>query len=162
MSALARAHALLEAEGADVVAGYRHDRGGEGLHRAIYSAVYNALIRAAFGLKVRDVNFSLKLVRREVFDLEGLHSTGSFIDAELLARAHLNGYRIAQMGVDYTARTRGTSTLSRPSVIVGILRELILFRAGRLGPKSPTRRDVPSHRAAAVPAVLEPVAEPTT
>ncbi len=160
MSALLRAYTLLEDEGADVVAGYRHDRGGEGARRALYSTVYNTIVRAVFGLRVRDVNFSLKLLRREVFDLEGLHSAGSFIDAELLARAHLNGFRIVQMGVDYTARTRGISTLSRPSVIAGILRELLLYRVGRLGPKSPTPRSGSVYSAPVVAPALEPVAEP--
>ena len=53
-----------------------------------------------------------------------LQSEGSFIDVELLAKAQRLGYYIIQFGVDYFPRERGTSTLSRPMVIVDILREL--------------------------------------
>lgn len=132
MRALAEAYDRLEASGADVVSAFRLGRGDEGLKRHVYSVVYNALVRAAFGLRVRDVNFSLKLFRRAVWDRAPLQSRGSFIDVELLARAHRNGFRITQFGVAYTPRLRGTSTLSRPSVIVGILREMALYRMGRL------------------------------
>src|SRR5690606_4871106 len=116
-----------------VVAGYRLTR-SEGFRRALYTAAYNGLVRLLFGLRVRDVNCPLKLFRREGFDAEGLHSTGSFIDAEILARARRNGFRIVEFGASYTPRTHGISTLSRPSVIVGILKELVAYRRGRLGP----------------------------
>jgi len=45
-----------------------------------------------FGLKVRDVNFSFKLVKREVLKKAKLHSQGSFIDAELLIEARKHGF----------------------------------------------------------------------
>ena len=37
-------------------------------------------------------------------------------------------YSIVQFGVDYFPRTRGVSTLSKPSVIVKILREAFALR----------------------------------
>lgn len=137
MMALYRAYEVMQEQKADLVAGFRFDRGSEGWHRLLYSFVYNHLVRLVFGLRVRDVNFSLKLFRRAVFDEGGLHSRGSFIDVELLAQAHRNGYRVVQLGVVYTPRTRGTSTLSRPSVILDILREMIRYRAGRLAAPEP-------------------------
>ena len=110
---------------ADVVAAYRHDRTGEGLQRLVYSHAYNSLIRAALGLRVRDVNFAAKLIKREVLDACPLVSEGSFIDVELLAKAERKGFRIIQFGVDYFPRSRGVSTLSSGPVILKILRELI-------------------------------------
>lgn len=159
MRVLAEAYTLLGRSGADVVSGYRLGRDGEGWRRHLYSAVYNRLVRLAFGLRVRDVNFSLKVFRRAVWEREGLHSTGSFIDAELLARAHRNGFRIAQLGVVYTPRVRGTSTLSRPSVIVGILRDLVRYRRGRLGPVPLPRLRAP-RASAVVPGVGAAVPSP--
>jgi glycosyltransferase involved in cell wall biosynthesis len=109
---------------ADVVSAYRFDRTAEGAQRALYSFVYNHLVRWALGVRVRDVNFAFKLVRRRVLDQVDLRSEGSFIDAELVAKAHRRGFRLVQFGVDYIARTRGTSSLSSPGVIVQMLREL--------------------------------------
>ncbi|MDH4145046.1 MAG: glycosyltransferase family 2 protein [Acidimicrobiia bacterium] len=119
-----RACRLLRIYEADVVAAYRLDRTGEGPRRALYSYAYNALVRAVFRLRIRDVNFAFKLIRREVLEAIELHSEGSFIDAELLCRAQAAGFQIIQFGVDYFPRSRGVSTLSSGSVIVKILAEL--------------------------------------
>jgi glycosyltransferase involved in cell wall biosynthesis len=120
----AKACRLLRMYRADIVSAYRHDRTGEGVVRALYSHVYNWLIRAAFGLRIRDVNFAFKLCRRRVFEHVRLESEGSFIDAELIARASRMGFRVIQFGVDYFPRTRGISTLSSFGVIRTMLREM--------------------------------------
>ena len=91
---------------------FRFDRTGEGSSRAIYTFFYNVLIRRMFGVRMRDINFAFKLCRREVLDHVTLESEGSFIDAELVVRAHNLGFQIIQFGVDYFPRTRGVSTLS--------------------------------------------------
>jgi len=123
-----RAIRLLRYYDADIVSAYRFDRTGEGYVRTVYSFFYNALVRVFFGLKMRDVNFAFKLCRRRIFDHVTLVSEGSFIDAELVIRASKYGYNIVQFGVDYFPRTRGVSTLSSPSVIVKILREMWQLR----------------------------------
>lgn len=130
---------LLRLYEADIVSAYRFDRTAEGVRRTVYSFVYNHLVRWTLGVRVRDVNFAFKLVRRRVLDNVELLSEGSFIDAELVAKAHRRGFRIVQFGVDYIARTRGTSTLSSPAIIGKILRELrVLYpeirRVDRLPP----------------------------
>lgn len=132
MSALRDAHDLLLERRVDLVNGYRANRGADSPRRRFYTGAYNVLVRAVLGIRVRDVNCPLKLFRREILEAESLQSNGSFIDAELLARARRGGFRIAELPVRYTPRVRGTSTLARPSVIVGILREMALFRVGRL------------------------------
>jgi glycosyltransferase involved in cell wall biosynthesis len=111
---------------ADFVTGYRLNR-EEPLKRKVYSRCYNWLIRLLFGLKVRDVNFSFKLVKQEVLKKARLRSMGSFIDAELLIEARKYGFRIKEMGVRYYPRTRGESTLATPGVIFKILDELWVY-----------------------------------
>lgn len=113
---------------ADVVSAYRFDRTGEGYVRTVYSALYNLLVRVLFRCRFRDVNFAFKLVRRRVLDAVQLRSEGSFIDAELMVSAKKMGFSVLQFGTDYFPRTRGVSTLSRPSVIVKILREAFALR----------------------------------
>ncbi|HEY2738190.1 MAG TPA: glycosyltransferase family 2 protein [Thermoanaerobaculia bacterium] len=130
----------LEVTRADVIAGYRLDRTAEGLRRTIYSYLYNSLIGVLFGWPHRDINFSFKLLRREVLEAVELNSEGSLIDAELIVKAKNLGFVIQQLGLDYFPRSRGESTLSSPSVIFKILRELI-----RLYPemRHPRRRQEP-------------------
>ena len=119
---------MLRLYDADIVSAYRFDRTAEGPRRAVYSYVYNHLVRWVLGVRVRDVNFAFKLIGRRVLDDIELVSEGSFIDAELVAKAHKRGFRVVQFGVDYVARTRGVSTLSSPAVIATIVRELRTLR----------------------------------
>ena len=128
MGELPRAVRLLRDYEVDIISAYRFDRTGEGSLRAVYTWVYNGLIKSLFGVKVRDINFAFKLCRTRIFDDIELKSEGSFIDAELVIRATRMGYQIMQMGVDYFPRTRGVSTLSSPGVILTILREMWSLR----------------------------------
>ena len=124
MKELEKACRLLRQYEADIVSAYRFDRTGEGYTRTVYSFFYNVLVRVFFGVRVRDVNFAFKLVRARIFEHVRLESEGSFIDAELIIRAQKLGYHVVQFGVDYFPRTRGVSTLSSPTVIAKILREM--------------------------------------
>jgi glycosyltransferase involved in cell wall biosynthesis len=128
MAEAAKAVRLMRIYQADIVSAYRLDRTGEGFRRLVYSYVYNHLVQLVFGLRMRDMNFAFKLVRRRVFDHIRLESEGSFIDVELLARAHRLGYQIVQFGVDYFPRTRGISTLSSNAVIAKIVGEMMTLR----------------------------------
>ena len=122
---LGKALRLMAIYDADVVSAYRFDRTGEGARRALYSYVYNTLVTAALRLRIRDVNFAFKLLRRRVVNAVELRSTGSFVDVELLAKADRMGFHIVQFGVDYFPRARGASTLSQPAVIAQLLREFV-------------------------------------
>ena len=126
---------------ADVIAGYRLDRTGEGFRRTVYSYLYNTLIGMLFGWPHRDINFSFKLLRREVLQSIELRAEGSLIDAELIVKAKNLGFVIQQIGLDYFPRSRGQSTLSSPAVILKIFRELY-----RLYPdmRRPQRRSPPA------------------
>ena len=123
-----RAVRLLQVQEADMLVAYRFDRTAEGTRRALYTWGYSVIIRALFGLKIRDVNFAFKLFRRSLLDRFVLKSGGSFIDAELVVRTLKAGGQIIQIGVDYFPRTRGESKLASGKVIVRILSELTSLR----------------------------------
>lgn len=146
---IGKAMRALRVTRADMIAGYRLDRTTEGFKRTVYSYLYNTLIGLLFGWPHRDVNFSFKLMRREVLEAVELRSEGSLIDAELIVKARNLGFVIQQLGLDYFPRSRGESTLSSPSVILQIFRELI-----RLYPemKRPRRRQPPQPAADPQPA----------
>ncbi|TFV67077.1 UNVERIFIED_ORG: glycosyltransferase family 2 protein [Bacillus sp. AZ43] len=142
MLELGRALRVLRHYEADMVSAYRLDRTGEGPRRAVYSFVYNNLVKAAFGTRVRDINFAFKLVRRHVLEAARPVSEGSFIDAELVIRAQKLGFHIVQIGVDYFPRSRGVSTLSSGSVIRRMLAEMRQLRTELAG-ITPVSRPAP-------------------
>ena len=103
---IARALPLLEE--ADVVIGYRVAR-YDTPRRAVYSWVYNRLIRLLFGVRVRDVNFSFKMVHRRALNCITLDASTVFIDGQILAEAHRYGFTIAELPVVYIPRKFGRS-----------------------------------------------------
>lgn len=123
-------HLLIRTSEETLVIGYRANR-GEGLRRWLLSKGYNLLCRAAFGLRVRDVNFACKLLPRRALNGMRLTSEGSFIDAELLIEGRKRGLRLIELPLTYYPRTRGLSTLSRPRVMIGILAEMIRYARRR-------------------------------
>ena len=133
MEALARAYRHLTDTGADMVAGFRTNRERYSLRRRVYSGTYNRMVRALLGVPLDDVGFALKLMRREVFEAADLQSDGGFADVELIARAYRMGARIERVGVAFTPRVHGTSTMAGPASVAGIVRDMVLFRLGRLG-----------------------------
>ena len=136
---IARALHLMEYLEADLICAFRHDRTSEGPRRIAYSYAYNLLIRALFGVAIKDINFSFKVIHRRVLEAVELRSQGSFIDAELVVKAIKKGFRVFQMGVDYFPRSRGTSTLSSPAVIAQMLKELTLLYPEVKHPGAPIR-----------------------
>ncbi len=137
LNELERALHLMSYLEADMICAFRFDRTSEGPKRILYSYVYNALIRNLFGINIKDVNFSFKVIHRRVLEAIELRSQGSFIDAELVCKAIRKGFRVFQMGVDYFPRTRGESTLASPSVIARMLRELVMLYGETKNPGEP-------------------------
>ncbi len=128
MMELKKAYRLMRYYDADIVAAFRFDRTGEGLRRLTYSYVYNILVKVLFHIRIKDVNFSFKLIRKGILEYLNLKSEGSFIDAELLIKAQRYGFKIIQFGTNYFPRSRGVSKLSSYRVILKIIHEMISLR----------------------------------
>jgi hopanoid biosynthesis associated protein HpnK len=133
----ARAALASFGDGDGLLIGYRLGR-AEGPRREIMSWTYNRLIRWGFGLRVRDVNFAFKLIRRRLLDQMGLRSEGSFIDAELLLEATRLGATLREVGIQYHTRVAGQSTAASYRVVLRIFGEMwrywLRLRAGHTGP----------------------------
>ena len=119
---------LAKATAENIVVGCRSNR-GEGRRRWLLSKVYNLLCDFVFGLHLTDINFACKIIPRSALSRMQLTSEGSFIDAELLLESRRVGLRTTEVPLVYYPRTRGQSTLSRPSVIVGILSAMMGYLA---------------------------------
>lgn len=110
----------------DIIIGSRIGK-RESMLKAFYSWAYNNLINFIFRLGIKDINFALKIFKREVLNDIQLKSEGSFINAEFLAKAKKLEFSIKEVNIGYNLRTYGVSRLSTPSVIGKILYEMIKF-----------------------------------
>ena len=101
-------------EEADLVVGYPRDW-VKTPRRQLYTAAYRALVRLLLGVRVRDVNFSFKLLRRELLERMELDARTGLIDAQLLAEAGRLGARRTEVEVAYQERRHGNSHFDHPS-----------------------------------------------
>jgi glycosyltransferase involved in cell wall biosynthesis len=107
---------LAEADHPDVVVGYRIKR-ADPFIRIAYARTYKLANRVFFGLTVRDVDCAAKLFRREALAGIRVESGGAFFSAELLIKVLKAGRSIVEVGVPHYARTAGSPTGAKPSVI---------------------------------------------
>ncbi len=128
MSDFARGFPLLQE--VDIVCGYRTNR-QDTFVRTLYSKIFNLLMRALFGVKVRDTQVGFKLLRKSVLDKVKLTTDSMFIDAELLIKAQKAGCHITELGVEYLGKPSGKSSVTFREV-VKIGTDLIKYRFGGL------------------------------
>jgi glycosyltransferase involved in cell wall biosynthesis len=100
--------------------------------RRLAAHAWNLLVRALFGLRVRDVDCAFKLVRRELVADLPLVSSGAMISTELLVRCLADGARLKQLEVRHRPRTAGRPSGNDPRVVLCAFRELSALRR-RLG-----------------------------
>ena len=101
----------------------RHDPWG----RRAGSKVYNAMASWVLGRRIRDVNCSMKLMRRSVLEMVDLHSNDWLIDAELMAAARHAGLDWGELPVSHRSRPGGESKV-RPADFARGLRGLWTLR----------------------------------
>jgi glycosyltransferase involved in cell wall biosynthesis len=110
----------------DAVVGYRLDR-HDTPRRWLYSKTYNFLIRLLFGVPVRDVNFSFKLVHRHALEKVSLSARSVFIDGELLAEMVHYRLKIAEIPIEYHPRQTGSSNFDSFSAAWNTLWEIASY-----------------------------------
>lgn len=100
----------------------------ESFKRRFFSWGYNGLINLLFGLNVKDINFSFKLLRREVRDKLNLISDRWFIDAELLCEIKRAGYKMKEIEIPYLIRAEGQSKANVGfKLAFDILKEMFIY-----------------------------------
>ena len=121
---------LAEIDQADLVIGYRKKR-AEGAIRQLNATSWRFLNFLLFGLKVRDIDCGFKLIKNQVLKkIPKLESNGATISAELLVKAKIAGFKIAEVPVSHYPRKSGRPTGADLRVIFKALFELF-----RLYPK---------------------------
>jgi putative flippase GtrA len=110
----------------DAVLGYRIDRKDTWV-RKLNAWGWKQLVRAVFGLRVRDVDCAFKLYRADFFRENHLETRGAMINAEILYKFTRAGYTYTQLGVHHLPRHGGRATGAKPSVILRAFREMFKY-----------------------------------
>jgi hypothetical protein len=101
----------------DLVAGFRVARRDSWRRRAAARA-WNVLMRWTFAIPVSDVDCAFKLARGPALRALALHCDGAMISTELYTCARLEGWRIAQVGVEHRPRRAGEATGANAAVVM--------------------------------------------
>jgi len=116
-----------ELEPGTCVIGYRRKR-AEGFRRDLQNRIYGLLLKLRFGLRVRDVNCSMKLFHRSDLNRIDITSDSSFLDAEILIKLQRKGVRIIEVPVSHYPRLHGEASGTKLSVITDTVRDMFRNR----------------------------------
>ena len=112
---------------ADLVGGWREERNDHAA-RSVVSGVFNLLLRVLYGLRVRDADCALKVMRTDFLRSIDIESRSALMNAELYIKAQRGGWRVAQAPVPHHPRQLGVRSGARPRAIARAIKELVLFR----------------------------------
>lgn len=105
-----------------IVIGFRSKR-ALSFTRLVQTKVYNWIVRMFFGLKIKDINCSMKIIERKILNKITLTSNQGFIDAELLIK--LKKYPIAEVEVSHFSRKFGKASGGSLKIILGTFLEMM-------------------------------------
>jgi len=113
---------------ADLAAGWRQRRADPG-YRLVIAGVFNVLVRTLYGVRVRDIDCGLKLMRREVLDAASpLLARSALLNTELYFKCQRSGLRIRQVAVNHYPRVAGVRSGARLIPILRAIRDLLWLR----------------------------------
>jgi dolichol-phosphate mannosyltransferase len=112
----------------DIVLGSRAVKGGKEIERGIIrraiTKLANFYIRLLLRLDVKDCNSGFRCFKRKVLeeiDVNNIKSKGPAIIQEVLFKAHLKGFKIAEVPITFVNRKLGRSKLGIRQLIQGYL-----------------------------------------
>src|SRR5438094_3898098 len=113
---------------ADLAAGWRRHRADPG-YRLIIAGVFNVLVRTLYGVRVKDIDCGLKLMRREVLDAAApLLARSALLNTELYFKSQRSGLRTQQAAVNHYPRVAGVRSGARLIPILRAVRDLVRLR----------------------------------
>lgn len=113
---------------ADLAAGWRRRRADPG-YRLVIASVFNVLVRTLYGVRVRDIDCGLKLMRREVLAAAApLLARSALLNTELYFKSKRSGFRIQQVAVNHYPRVAGVRSGARLIPIMRAIRDLVWLR----------------------------------
>lgn len=113
---------------ADLAAGWRRRRADPG-YRLVIAGVFNILVRLLYGVRVRDLDCGLKLMRRRVLEAaQPILARSALLNTELYFKAQRSGLRIRQIPVEHYPRVAGVRSGARLIPIMRAIRDLVWLR----------------------------------
>src|SRR3989344_3535080 len=113
----------------DAVVGYRKNRSLT-FRRKLQTIVFNFLVKALFRVKARDINNSLKIVRKSILSKLNLSSDSSFIEAEFFIKLNKIEAKIKEIPVRHYPRIHGKAAGGDPMVILKTIKDMLSFWLG--------------------------------
>lgn len=110
----------------DIVAGFRKDRQDPWI-RIFVSRCFNIFSHSIFKFPVRDVDCAFKIFHKYVFEKIKINSENFMVDTEIMAKAVVYGFRIAEVGVTHLPRSAGKTTV-KPSDVFKTLKGMAKLR----------------------------------
>ena len=92
----------------DLVNGYKISR-SDPWHRIVIGRVYHHIVKAMFGLTVRDVDCDFRMMRRSIFNRVHLEKNSGVICLEMMKKIQDAGFRIVEVPVHHYHRAYGRS-----------------------------------------------------
>lgn len=98
--------------------------------RIAQSKVYNTFFRVLFGGKLRDINGTPKLFRKELYQELNICSRDWFIDPEIVIKALRSGANIGEVDIRWRMRPGGSSHVSTGTWLQ-FVRNLVKYKVGK-------------------------------
>lgn len=117
----------LEKENLDAVSGFRMGK-KDSFFKVFCDRVLNLIVRILFGLKLRDTNCALKLVKGEFLRKINIESMGFPAPTEIVIKLLVNGAKLGEAGITHLQREKGLSKLRPIRTGINMLKFLIWLR----------------------------------
>lgn len=118
--------AALEEKHASILTGCRILR-KDGILRLVLSKVFNVCFNLLFDMRIKDVNGTPKVIRRDFISQIKIETKGWFIDAELLIWAKVLRKKVLQYPVIFRQRKAGRTHINMAAVIEFIWRMIFFY-----------------------------------